>query len=100
MLKLTAGQMVSLPWRWQGPSHEKDPHGNEWWEVRIEELPDFFVAAPTHDAAIVEAGPALEAFLESYVSEGELPPMPKVFGDTREVPAGFDKDLLRDMQAA
>jgi predicted RNase H-like HicB family nuclease len=77
--------MVGLPWQWVGPVHESDSSGNEWWEIRVRELPDFFVAAPTRKAAIAEVGTALEAFLESYAAHGELPPLPAVFGDRRDV---------------
>jgi predicted RNase H-like HicB family nuclease len=75
---------------------ERDEHGNEWWEIRIEELPDFFVAARTRDEAIAEAAPALAAFLESYLGRGELPPLPEVFGNRGEVPEGYEV-RLRDL---
>ena len=76
MRRLTAGQMVTLPWQWQGPTHQLDEHENEWWELRIAELPEFFVAASTHEEVIAEASVALQAFLESYLSRGESPPLP------------------------
>lgn len=99
MLRLTSGQMVGLPWRWVGPTHERDEAGNEWWELRIEELPDFFVAAETHEGVIAEASAALTAFLESYVGAGETPPLPAVFGDAREVPEEYGA-RLRELQVA
>lgn len=100
MRKLTPGQMVSLPWRWRGPTSERDHQGNEWWELRIEELPEFFVASPSREGAIAEAGAALEAFLGSYDSRSELPPLPRVFGTWKEVPEGYDTVQFRDLQVA
>jgi hypothetical protein len=92
--------MVGLPWRWLGPTHERDEHGNEWWEVRIEELPEFFVAMPTSQAAIAEVGPALTAFLDSYLSQGETPPLPDVFGDQTDVPEEYGARLRNQLQVA
>jgi hypothetical protein len=57
MPRLTARDMVGLRWSWIGPKLERDEHGNEWYELRIAELPEFFVAAPTAEAARVEAAP-------------------------------------------
>ena len=76
MPRLTARDMVGLRWSWVGPKLERDEHGNEWYELRIAELPEFFVAAPTAEVARAEAAHALEAFLDSYVRAGEEPPLP------------------------
>lgn len=78
MRGLTASQLVSLPWAWQGPGRQpqRDVHGNEWFEIRIAELPEFFVAATTAEQAIADAGPALEAFIDSFLQANELPPLP------------------------
>jgi hypothetical protein len=44
--------------------------------MRIAQLPDFLVAAPSESEVLYEFKPALLAFLESYTSEGEVPPHP------------------------
>jgi predicted RNase H-like HicB family nuclease len=100
MREVTAGLMVALPWAWVGPTKEKDEHGNVWYELRVEELPDFFVAAESEEAAIAEAGAALESFLESYLKTGEAPPLPKALGTAREVPEQYRTGLEKTLQAA
>jgi predicted RNase H-like HicB family nuclease len=64
------------PWSIRGPFRVTDEHGNEHYEMRIGELPDFFVAGSTDSEVLYEFKPALLAFLESYTSEGEIPPLP------------------------
>lgn len=76
MLSVTPRQLVSLPWRWRGPTSRRDEHGNEWWEITVQDLPDFFVAATSREEAVSEAASALEAFLASYVERGEEAPLP------------------------
>lgn len=100
MSGLTAAQMVAFPWAWQGPGRtpQRDAHGNEWFEIRIVELPDFYVAAPTADQVIAEAGPALEAFLDSYLQEGEQPPLPASVEITNVEP--YRKGFTLGLQAA
>ena len=93
MREVTANLMVGLPWSWVGPTEEKDEHGNVWHELRVEELPDFFVAADSAKAVIAQAGAALEAFLESYLEQGQQPPLPKVLGPAREVPEQYRTGL-------
>lgn len=75
---MTADEMIGLPWTWRGPREVKDEEG-EYWEVRIEELPDFCVFGETPDEVIRELIPSLRAFLESYIEHGDpvpLPPLP------------------------
>jgi predicted RNase H-like HicB family nuclease len=100
MREVTAQLMVALPWAWVGPTKENDEHGNAWYELRVEELPEFFVAADSEVAAIAEAGAALEAFLDAYLQQGDMPPLPKVLGEgAREVPESY-RSLGRTLQAA
>src|ERR1043166_2379311 len=64
---------MMLPWTIRGPRQQTDEHGQDWWEIRVVELPEFFVAAESKDEEISEYSDALEAFLESYVERGEEP---------------------------
>jgi hypothetical protein len=75
MVGLTMSDMVRLPWHWHGPKRIQDPDG-EYYELRIEELPDFFLAAPTRDQVLTACAQALAAFLHSYLDHGETPPFP------------------------
>lgn len=68
--------LLTLPWGYVGP-HRVVEEGEEHWEIRIRELPEFFVAGATRDEALNELRPALRAFLESYVDRGETPPVPE-----------------------
>jgi predicted RNase H-like HicB family nuclease len=73
---MTAKDYVGLPWVWLGPTEHSDDAGNVWWEVRVQELPDFLVAEESPEAARAAVGEALEAFIDSYLSRGETPPEP------------------------
>jgi len=44
--------------------------------MRVRELPDFLLAASSEAEALYDFRSALLAFLESFKSEGELPPVP------------------------
>ena len=70
-------QLMALPWTWQGPRRVEADNEVPFYELRVAELPDFFVAAATSEAARMEASPALRAFLRSYLDVGETPPLPK-----------------------
>ncbi len=67
--------LMQQPWTWIGPRFVQDPAGDHF-EMRIAELPDFFVAGDSAEEIKREAPDALRAFLGSFVSEGELPPLP------------------------
>jgi predicted RNase H-like HicB family nuclease len=68
--------MVNLPWTWRGPNRVEED-GNIHWEITIDELPDFFVAAESHAAVLNELPAALKAFLQTYIDRDEIPPMPQ-----------------------
>jgi len=51
--------------------------GVRHWEIRVEELPEFFVAGETRDEVLREYLPALEAYLDSFIEAKELPPLPQ-----------------------
>jgi predicted RNase H-like HicB family nuclease len=74
-MRPTTDQLLELPWTWEGPL-EGTEDGVTYFEYRIRELPDFFVAGETLEEADRERIPALRAFLESYVEDGEVPPLP------------------------
>lgn len=73
---MNARDYLMFPWSIRGPMKVTDEHGNTHYEMRVRELPDFLHAASSEGEALYEFGDALTAFLESYVSEGEVPPLP------------------------
>jgi hypothetical protein len=75
-VELTMDQMLRLPWGWRGPVEVRAPEGDVHFELRIQELPDFFLAAPTRDQVLAECVEALGAFLQSYADHQEVPPLP------------------------
>ncbi len=70
----TSPERLSLPWTIHGPVLIRDDQANEWWKIRVRELPGFLVAGNSRDEAIREYRSALVAFLESYTENGEEPP--------------------------
>ncbi len=72
----TLDELVDLPWTWQGPTEVHDD-GAAYWEIRVAELPEFFVAGETYDKVLSELPAALKAFLASYLERGESPPTPE-----------------------
>ncbi len=72
---MTLEELMLQPWTWTEPMFVPDPEG-AYWEQRVAELPDFFVAAAGRSDVMKEAPAALRAFLESYVDRGENPPLP------------------------
>jgi predicted RNase H-like HicB family nuclease len=73
---LKAKDYLMYPWSIRGPFEGVDEHGNQHYEIRIRELPDFLVAGTSVSEALYELKPALLAFLESYTADGEVPPVP------------------------
>ena len=71
-----AEDYLALPWTIQGPVSVVDDHGNTHFEMCVVELSDFFVAAATESEVLYEFGPALLAFIDSYLNAGEKPPSP------------------------
>lgn len=64
---------LSLPWTIIRGEEEDD---GRYLVLRIAELPGFVVAARTEAELFASYRPALEAFLASYLDEGEEPPVP------------------------
>jgi hypothetical protein len=75
MSGLNASELLMLPWSIVGPCAVDDGQGNRHFEIRIRELPDFFVAGATESEVLYDFRPALLAFLESYAGE-PLPDLP------------------------
>lgn len=73
---MTLGDMMGLRWGWQGPNEIREPGEEPYFELRIRELPEFFVAGQTREEVLAAAGPALQAFLESFTEAGTRPPLP------------------------
>jgi len=71
-----AREYLMYPWSIRGPFSVTDEHGNAHYEMRIAELPDFLVAGLSESEVLYEFKPALLAFLQSYTSEGQAPPLP------------------------
>jgi predicted RNase H-like HicB family nuclease len=77
MSVMSAQAYFYLPWSIRGPVEIVDGEGNRHYEIRVSELPDFFVAGRTESEVLYAFKKALLAFLESYINEGEVPPHPK-----------------------
>jgi len=77
MRRLTVDEMLTLGWTWLGPVEVRTEEGDHL-ELRIAELPDFFLAAETLPQLMEELKPALRAFLTSYLERGEDPPLPSL----------------------
>ncbi len=73
-LKAMVDLLTKMPWTWRGPI-EVDDEEVAYYELRIAELPDFFVAGSSPSEVNAEREEALRAFLASYVERGEAPPL-------------------------
>jgi len=62
-----------LPWTWLGPTEVREDDGIHY-EMRVAELPNFFVAGESQEEVQSEREDALHAFLASYVERDETPP--------------------------
>ncbi len=67
--------LLKLPWTWKGPRPVTE-EGVTYWVVTVEELEGFVVAGETREEVEQERTDALAQFLQSYVDDGELPPLP------------------------
>lgn len=76
-MSLTTEELMRMPWTIKGPTLRRPTDGSEeWWDILVEELPDFFVAGDTRDQVIEEYPDALYSFLATYAHPEELPPVP------------------------
>lgn len=98
---MTSDEMIGLPWSWRGPSQVEDDEG-VYWELRIDELPDFCVFGGTRDEVARELISALRAFLESYDEHGDTVPLPALLdqwefqSDVAEVLVAFSTEGAED----
>jgi predicted RNase H-like HicB family nuclease len=69
-------QLMVMPWSIHGPRKVIE-EGSTHWEIKIQELPDFFVAATSRDEVLREYHGALQAYLQSYTDRQQVPPLPK-----------------------
>lgn len=67
---------VSLPWTIRRSVDEREGCRTELI-LEIEELPGFVLAEHTEAELLAHYRPALECFLESYLEDGEVPPVPE-----------------------
>jgi predicted RNase H-like HicB family nuclease len=65
---------LSLPWTVLASQETYDEE--TFTELTVEELPGFLVAGESDEEAEEAFWPALRLFLESYIEDGELPPLP------------------------
>lgn len=66
---------LALPWTIRMGKEEYEDGVREW-VLEIEELPGFTLVADTQAELFLRYRPALELFLESYLMDGEEPPIP------------------------
>lgn len=71
--QLTA--LLNKGWSYVGPFQVQDT-GDSWWELRITELPDFFIAGENRVEVLQELRPALRAFLSACLASGDPVPNP------------------------
>lgn len=70
---MTMAEYLRMPWTIERSVHDDD---GEYIALRVRELPGFVVAGQT-DAEVEQMfWDALPAFLESYLEDGEAPPLP------------------------
>ena len=72
-----ANVLAALPWTYLGPI-KKEVDGRVWFELRIAELPDFFLASESAAELFREVRPALVTFVLSYLEHNEQLPHPPV----------------------
>src|SRR5690349_20134700 len=73
---MNINELLRLQWTWHGPALVQEAGSDPHFELRVRELPEFFVAGRTREEVLVASGPALYAFLLSYVDHQEVPPLP------------------------
>lgn len=61
-------------WTFLGPTTVADDSGTAHFEIRVAELPGFFVAASSEDEVLRELRPALMTYLEALITGGEQVP--------------------------
>lgn len=70
---MTLAEYLRMPWTIVRSTHDDD---GDYAALHVQELPGFVVAARTDDELERLFWDALPAFLESYLQDGEEPPLP------------------------
>jgi len=70
---MTVAEYLRMPWTINRSVHHDD---GDYIALHVEELPGFVVAGRTDDEVEHLFWDALPAFLQSYLAEGEQPPLP------------------------
>jgi predicted RNase H-like HicB family nuclease len=65
---------VRLPWTLVPSARDDD---GTYLVLEVRELPGFIVTGKDEEEIAAEFWPALEAFIESYLEDGEHPPLPE-----------------------
>jgi len=84
---MTVEELLAYPWTWQGPFRVVDG-GQQHWEMRVAELPGFFVAGETGDDVRREAIEALRAYLESFLESGDQLPFTSAWSNDLQAREG------------
>lgn len=93
---MTIAEYLRLPWTVVRSEHDDDGH---YVALHVPELPGFVVAARSEVELEGMFWPALEAFLQSYLSAGEEPPAPNRVPRTVRLPdalQAYDSSLTRE----
>jgi len=92
---------IRMRWTWLGPREVHDPDGT-YFEMRVAELPEFFVAASSAEEVRREKDDGLRAFIASYVERGEAPPLRPTWVvipyDAANPPSGEQAEARRAMR--
>lgn len=70
---MTLAEYLRMPWTIERSVHDDD---GEYVALRVRELPGFVAAGRTDEELEQNFWEALPAFLESYLTNGEQPPLP------------------------
>jgi predicted RNase H-like HicB family nuclease len=86
--------LLALPWTIQ--RHDETYEAERSIELSVKELPGFTVCGDSEDEAEAAFWPALRVFLESYMEDGETPPLPEL---VRRVAAENRRGLVATPEA-
>jgi predicted RNase H-like HicB family nuclease len=73
----------SLPWTVRVEEEGED--GEREWVLQVEELPGLAIVGDSQSEVMLKYPAALELFLESYLRDGEEPPLPRASAPERHV---------------
>lgn len=70
---MTVAEYLRMPWTIERSLHHDD---GEYIALHVRELPGFVAAGRTNEEVEQAFWDALPAFLDSYIADGEQPPLP------------------------